>query len=245
MLVVFILNGCKPPEYLRHAVYFQDSVTAAEKAIMNNPVVIKPGDRLNISITAINKAAAEDFNTAAGGSGAQSGNTGYLVDSTGNIQLLQLGNIHVAGYTTRRLKDTLEQQLLSYVKGPLVTVSIINFQVNMMGEIGHPGALTVPDGKINILQAITQAGDITQYGRRENILVIRETNGERTFGRVDISSNHVFESPYFYLQQNDIVYVEPDKTKFNDIALSRNLRNLGIGTTVLSVILLVINLAKK
>ena len=247
-LILFsFLNSCKPPEGLRHAVYFSDSITEAEKVISANPVVIKPGDRLTINITAINKNAAEDFNTSSTASAAagQANISGYLVDSFGNIQLLQLGVIHAGGMTTQQLKDSVEQQLVNYIKGPLVTISIINFQVNLMGEVARPGAIIVPDGKINILQAITQAGDITQFGIRQSILVIRETNGKREFGRIDISSNHVFESPYFYLQQNDVIYVEPDKAKFNDVVLTRNLRNISIGTSVLSIILLIINLTRK
>lgn len=242
-VVTVFVSSCSTPAYLKHAVYFQDSVTQAEKNIMRNPVVIKPGDRLSISITAINKEAAEAFNIT---SASTAGNvSGYLVDSSGNIQLLQLGVLHVGGYTTPQLKDSLEQMLTSYIKGPLVTVSIVNFQVNMMGEIGHPGTLTVTDGKMTVLQAITAAGDITQYGKRDNILVIRETNGLREFGRIDISSNHVFESPYFYLQQNDIVYVEPDQAKFNEVGLNRNLRNLGIATSVITFAILLLNLAKR
>ncbi len=210
---------------------------------MHNPIVIRPGDRLGIAITAVNKEAAEAFNaTPAAG---ESSTGGYLVDSAGNIQLLQLGLLHVAGYTTPQLKDTLQQELVGYIAGPLVTVSIINFQVNIMGEVGSPGAITVPDGKMNILQAITRSGDITQYGKRENILVIRELNGERTFGRVDISSNHVFESPYFYLQQNDIIYVEPAKAKFNEVAINKTLRNIGIATSLISFILVIISLATR
>ena len=248
-----MITGCGIPKYSRNAVYFKDSVTEAEKTIAHNPAVIRPGDRLNINITAINQTAAQAFNVNASGGattgGASSTGTasGYLVDSSGNIQLLQLGIMHVAGLTTAQLKDTLQQQLVSYITGPLVTVSIINFQVNMMGEVARPGLITVPDGKLNILQAITESGDITTFGKRDNILVIREVNGKREFGRVNISSNHVFESPYFYLQQNDIVYVEPDKAKFisNDVITARNIRNLGIATSVLATILLVINLTKK
>ncbi len=244
---LFFLDSCKPPEGLRHAVYFSDSLTEAEKVIGINPVVIKPGDRLSINITAINKEAAEAFNTSATASAGagQPSTAGYLVDTFGNIQLLQLGVIHVGGMTTFKLRDSLQQQLINYIKGPLVTVSITNFQVNIMGEVTKPGAIIVPDGKMNILQAITQAGDITQFGIRQNILVIRETNGKREFGRIDISSNHVFESPFFYLQQNDVVYVEPDKAKFNDVVITRNLRNISIGTSILTIILLIVSLTKK
>ncbi len=98
-LLLIIASSCKPPRYLQHAVYFQDSVTQNEKTIMSNPVVIKPGDRLSIAITAINKEAADAFNATAASA------SGYLVDSSGNIQILQLGVIHVAGYTTAQLKD--------------------------------------------------------------------------------------------------------------------------------------------
>ena len=252
---IIIFSSCGIPKYSRNAIYFKDSVTEAEKIIEHNPVAIKAGDRLNINITAINQQAAQTFNiiTSGGSSGSSSGSssgvstTGYLVDSSGNVQLLQLGSLHVAGFTTAQLKDTLEQQLSSYVKGPLVTVSIINFHVNMMGEVLKPGVINVPDGKMNILQAITESGDITTFGKRNNILVIREANGKREFGRVDISSNHVFESPYFYLQQNDIIYIEPDKAKFlsNDVITARNLRNLGIITSLVSTLLLILSLAKR
>jgi polysaccharide export outer membrane protein len=205
--------------------------------------MIKPGDRLNISITAINQEAAGQFNISAAGTGTSAG---YLVDSLGNIRLLQLGTLHVTGLTAARLQDTLQQILVNYIKGPVVSVSIANFKVNMMGEIGNPGVLAVPDGNINILQAITQAGDLKPDARRDNILVIREVNGKREFGRVDISTNEVFGSPYFYLRQNDIVYIEPDRKKYqtNDVQMTRIIRNYGFALTVVSGIILLVNLFK-
>lgn len=241
-LYCLFLTGCIPPRSIRHSTYFSDSVTAAEKQMLPNQIAIKPGDRLAINITAINKEAAQAFDVA---TTTTAGVSGYLVDSLGNVELLQLGIIHVAGMGTNQLKDSLQQQLSNYIKGALVTVSIINFQVNIMGEVGHPGVLNVPDGKMTILQAITASGDITQYGLRDNILVIRETNGKREFGRVDISTNRVFESPYYYLQQNDVVYVEPDKTKYNDVLVNRSLRNVSIAASFISIILLILNLTKK
>lgn len=243
VLPFIFLASCVSKKAFQNALYFKDSVTEAEKTITANPILIKPGDRLNISITAINKEAADAFNVA-GGAGQTSG--GYLVDSLGYIQLLQLGKMHVAGFTPVTLQDSLQAQLLSYLKGPLVTVSISNFQVNMMGEIGRPGPLNVPDGNINILQAITQANDLKDDARRDNILVIREINGKREFGRVDISSNHVFESPYFYLKQNDVVYIEPDRKKYqtNDAQTTRIFRNYGYAVSVLTTVLLLVNIFK-
>lgn len=201
-----------------------------------------PGDRLNINITAINKEAAEAFNTpqASGAVEAQ----GYLVDSAGNIQLLQLGLTHVAGITPAQVQQNLQAQLENYIKGAVVTVNIANFKVNVLGEVENPGVVDVPEGKMNILEAITKSGDLTIYAKRDSILVIRETNGKREFGRVSISSNSIFTSPYYNLQQNDVIYVEPDKTKFisNDFITNRNVRNLGIVLTLLSTALLVVNL---
>lgn len=238
------ITSCGVPKNLRNAVYFKDSITEAEKTIIAKPTLIMPSDRLNINITAINKEAADAFNAPQ--TGAATGAQGYLVDSAGNIQLLQLGVLHVAGLTPAKLQDTLQQQLVNYIKGPVVTVSIVNFKISVMGEVANPGIIIVPDGKINILQAINQSGDLTLYAKRDSILIIRETNGKREFGRVSISSNQIFTSPYYNLQQNDLIYVEPDKTKFisNDATLNRNVRYLGIAMTMLSAALLIVNLFK-
>lgn len=244
ILQLLLFASCGVPKNLRNATYFKDSIGEAEKTVINKPTVIMPGDRLNINITAINKEAADEFNApqTGGAAGAQ----GYLVDSAGTIQLLQLGVVHAAGLTATKLQDTLQQQLVNYIKGPVVTVSIVNFKINVMGEVASPGVISVPDGKINILQAINQSGDLTLFARRDSILVIRETNGKREFGRVSISSNRIFTSPYYNLQQNDLIYVEPDATKFinSNARLQRDLRYLGIAVTLLTTAFLVINIFK-
>ena len=237
-----LLSSCGVPKNFHNAVYFKDSVTEAAKIVVTKPILIQPGDRLEIAITAINKEAAEAFNVST----AAAETKGYLVDSMGNIQVLQLGVIHVEGLTTARLEADLQQQLVNYIKGPVVKVSFSNFKISMLGEVATPGVLNVTDGKINLLQALSQSGDLTIFAKRDSILVIREANGKREFGWLDISSNKIFESPFFNLQQNDVVYVVPDKTKFisNDFITNRNVRNLGIFLTLLSTTLLLINLFK-
>lgn len=249
IVAVIVFSSCGVPKTFQHVLYLQDSVTAAEKVVKNAPAIIEPGDRLNINITAINKTAAADFNMAtAGGTGGAGGvsTQGYLVDTLGNIEMLQLGVVKAGGLTTAQLAANLQQQLDAYLKGSVVTVSISNFKVSVFGEVGRPGIISVPDGKLTILDALIQSGDISTFGRRDNILVVRETNGQREFGRVNVNSNQVFLSPYYYLKQNDMIYVEADKTKYinNDPRLERSLRNLGIATTILSTVLLVINLVK-
>ncbi len=243
MAIQLFLSSCGVPKPFRHTLYFQDSVTEAAKTVTTDTVLIQPGDRLNIDITAINKEAAAAFTASASGTSG-SATSGYLVDSLGNIQLLQLGVKQVAGFSTAALADSLERQLTAYLKDPIVTVNIVNFKVKVFGEVATPGVVNVPDGKITILDAIIQSGDLALFAKRQNILVIREENGKREFGRVDITSNHLFESPYYYLKQNDIIYVEADDTKYinNNPTLDRNLRNLAVATTLLSTVLLVINL---
>lgn len=243
---LLLLASCGVPKNFQNAVYLKDSVTDAEKVVVSKPVLIIPGDRLNINITAVNKEAAEAFNKISVSSTPGENEEGYLVDSTGNIHLLQLGVMHVEGLTPIQLEQNLQQQLESYLKGPVVTVNISNFKINVVGEVTKPGTIIVPDGKMNILEALTQSGDLTIFAKRDNILVIREENGKREFGRVDISSNKIFESPYFNLQQNDFIYVEPDKTKFiaNDFITNRNVRNLSIFITLLSTTVLLISLSK-
>jgi polysaccharide export outer membrane protein len=252
-LQIVFFTSCGVPKNFQHALYLQDSVTDAAKTVVNKPAIIEPGDRLNIDITATNKEAAEAFTISQSSgttvtSGGVSGQAaqGYLVDSSGNIQLLQLSVMNVAGMTTSQVADSLERQLVNYIKGPIVTVSISNFKINVFGEVTKPGVLIVPDGKMNILEAIIQSGDLTLYGKRQNILVIREENGKREFGRVDITSNKIFESPYYNLKQNDVIYVESDKTKYiaNDAIANRNIRNLGIIITLLTTVLLLQNIFK-
>lgn len=249
LMQLLLLISCGTPKNFVHYVYLQDSITEAEKNISDSAAIILPGDRLGINITAINQTAAQAFNISSANVSSAAGSTGsgYLVDSGGYIQLLQIDSVKVKGLNTYQLADTITQRLKNYLVGPLVTVTITNFKINMLGEINKPGVLAVPDGKMNILEAISQSGDLTIYGRRDNILVIRTTNGKREFGRVDVSSNKVFESPYFNLKQNDFVYVEPDKTKFitNDAITTRNIRNLGLVITALSAVALVLNLIRR
>ncbi|MGN6214139.1 polysaccharide biosynthesis/export family protein [Parafilimonas sp.] len=245
IIFMAVFSSCGVPKNFQNAVYLKDSVTDSERMVLQKPVVIMPGDRLNINITAINKEAADAFNITQGA--ATQGVQGYLVDAAGNIQMLQLGTMPVAGLAPAQLQQQLQKQLDDYIKGSVVTVNIANFKVMVMGEVGSPGTLQVPDGKINILQAITQSGDLTLYAKRDNILVIREQNGKREFGRVDISSNKIFTSPYYNLQQNDVIYVEPDKAKFinNDAFLNRNVRYLGLAMTALSAALLIVNVINR
>ena len=142
---------------------------------------------------------------------------GYLVDSEGYIDVPVLGKIFVAGLTFQELKEQLLQQLATYLKDPVVVVRFLNFRVTVLGEVSNPSTFLLANERVTLLDALGQAGDITPYGNRTNILVIREQNGERNFGRLNIQDREIFQSPYFYLQQNDVVYVEPLEEKTSTV----------------------------
>ena len=137
----------------------------------------------------------------------------YIVDNQGNIDFPIVGRIHVAGMTCEQLKDFLTQKISADVKDPLVYVTLVNFKVVVAGEVNKPGTISVTGNRFSILDALGEAGDLTPYGERSNVLLIREENGQRKFVHLDLNSSETLTSPYFFLKQNDYVYVEPNKVR--------------------------------
>ena len=207
---------------------------------------IQKDDLLSIAIGGSN---TEDLVALNSGSGVIPGSTvggtsaasvGYLVEADGKIQLPFLGRVQAEGLTRLQLEDTLTSMLKSYTKNPVVNVKFSNYGFSILGEVNRPGRFNINDERITILDAIGMAGDLTYLGKRENILVIREVNGKREFGRLDLLSKDIFNSPYFYLKTNDVVYVEPVKSKF----LSRNglPQYIGIIAGAVALLLTILNL---
>lgn len=185
------------------------------QAIANyQPIVIQPNDILEIRLSSANSASAEPFRTGDGNDPA----SGFLVNSEGYITFPTLGKIQMKGLPVEAAADTLLKLLDPYFEQePIVTVRLTNFKINVNGEVNNPGIFPVANERVTILDALSLAGDFTSYSRRDSVLVIRETDGVRTFGHLDLNSTDVFNSPYFYLQQNDVVYVKPEKTKTNSV----------------------------
>jgi len=139
---------------------------------------------------------------------------GYLVDSRGEIELPTLGKVKLTGLGLEGAKEKIEQLLDPYFEEiPLVTVRLLNFRINVNGEVGRPGIFNIDNQSVTLLEALSLAGDLTDYSERDSILIIREADGQRRFGYVNLNSAEIFNSPYFYLQQNDVVYVRPAKRK--------------------------------
>lgn len=210
--------------------------------------VIHQNDILSISISSLNPEASAIFNTTnnfvissttASGNSAQA--AGYLVNKDGFIELPILGNIKAAGITKKQLKDNITKTILEkkLLINPIVNIRYLNFEVTVLGEVNRPTVITVPSEKISLLKALGLAGDLTIYGRRDNVLLIRETDGKRKTRHINLNSSNFFNSPYYYLQPNDVVYVEPNKAKVATATRSQQL--LPIVLSVLSIIVIVLD----
>jgi polysaccharide biosynthesis/export protein len=202
----------------KQATYFYGAKEGGTNS--NTPVpetVIQKSDILSIKVTSLSAAATEIFNQSspATGGGAEATTPGYLVSSDGFIQFPILGNIKAEGLTKYQLRDKITSSLLDkkLLVDPIVSIRFQNFRVTVLGEVNHPTVVTVPNEKISLLEAIGLAGDLTLYARRNNVMVIREVNNQKVIERLDLNSNEIFTSPYYYLQSNDVVYVEPNKAK--------------------------------
>lgn len=183
------------------------------------PLTIQANDVLKIQVSSIDAVAAQPFKVEGGASSDQDASlNNYLVNSEGYIVFPTIGKISLQGLEIEEAKAVILEKIKPYFNAePIVQVRLTNFRVNVNGEVGSPGTFNVYNNRVSIIEALTLAGDFTPYSRRDSILIIREKEGMRSFGYVNFNSSNVFDSPYFYLQQNDVVYVQPDKTKVNSI----------------------------
>ena len=221
--ILVILSSCGSR---KDAVYFQDvDLMHVSKSISNYNPPIKPDDMLTISVSALDQDAVRPFNLPIASFAGQDGTIGrevlqnYLVDSNGNIDFPVLGTIKLAGLNRIQATTLLKDMLKEYIKNPIVVLRIINFKVTILGEVRNPGSFTIPNERITILEAIGLAGDLNIQAKRNNILVVREKKGKKSYVRVDLTSEDVFNSPVYYLEQNDVIYVEPNESKIKSSAV--------------------------
>ncbi len=194
--------------------YFQDisDTLSVQKITRDFEAIIQGGDILSIHVTSLSKEASSFFNVVGETTDQQVANT-YLVNAAGNIEMPLIGTVQVSGKSTQEAKLAVKTKLEQYLVDPTVNLRIRNFKVTVLGEVKTPGVYTIPNEKITLVEAIGLAGDLTIFGKRIDVLVIREENGERKFFKIDLRSKAFFESDFYYLHSNDIVYVEPGKGK--------------------------------
>lgn len=241
LFFVLLLTACTSSKKI---LYLQDVQPLKQQDIENQyEVKIHNDDLLAIMVNSKNPELALPFNMPliSYQLGYQNNYTqrilGYLVDSDGNIDFPILGKIHAAGMTRKELTTYLKQRLIDedYIKDPVVTVQFLNFKISVMGEVNRPGSFDINSDRITLLEALSKAGDLTIYGRRDRVAVIREVDGVRTILYHDLRSSDIFQSPCYYLQQNDIVYVEPNKAKTGQSRINQN-NSVSVWTSVLSVL---------
>jgi polysaccharide export outer membrane protein len=220
------ITSCVSPKSI---VYFQgDSSRYYSQDITAKYIPkIQSNDILSIVVGSLNAEANEVFNTpnlfttastnySSTGGGARVQPLGYLVDNDGNIEVPLVGKVKIAGLTTTDAADTLRLRLQNFLKEPSVIVRNLNFKISVLGEVRIPAVYVIPDEKITLPEVLSLAGDLTIYGNRNNVMIIREENGKREYARLDLTTRDIFDSPYYYLHKNDVIYVEPVKAKMLD-----------------------------
>lgn len=225
ILLITILTSCASRKEI---IYFQDEPITKEGKIDNSfQLTYKPNDILTIDVSALDPDAVRPFNLASvmySNTGGNLNSAGlnangnvlrqtYLVGPNGNIEFPVLGTINIGGQTRAEVTDMLKQKLTVYVKDPIVNIRLINFTVTVLGEVNRPGTYTIQDERISLSEALGLAGDLTIYGKRDNVFLIREVDGEKKYAKLDLTSINVVNSAVYYLSQNDVIYVEPNNSR--------------------------------
>ena len=262
-IVIFCLTSCvqqKQIAYFQKAINQSDTIAVAQAYITK----IQPRDILSIPIGSLNPVASSFFNpfsamqvtpdnnspstqsTAAVNAAPTLSQTvapGYLVDANGAIELPIIGVIKVAGLTTIEAREQIKSKLKEYLKEPTVNVRLLNYKISVLGEVAHPSVYVIPNETITLPEALGLAGDMTIFGKRDNVMVIRDVNGKKEFGKVNLNSRDLFSSPYYYLHANDIVYVEPSKGRIAQT--DKVYQILPIVLSALSFIAIILTYSKK
>ena len=263
---MFLCSSCfneKKIAYFQRADHQPDTISVSKAYIPR----IEPGDILSIYNNSLSPEASSFFNpytpsagaasasapTASGAGSAATGagmvttpaltesaSPGFLVDPSGNIEFPVIGLIKLSGLTTVEARDTIKKKLQIYVKEPTVTVRFLNYRISILGEVAHPSVYVIPNERITLPEALSMAGDLTIFARRDNVQIIRDVNGKKEFGVVDLNTREIFNSPYYYLHANDVVYVQPAKSKAEVTD-----RTYQILPAVVSLISIIVVLVKK
>jgi len=252
-ILAFLLASCGSSNKTLYAKEYLDS-NKVNLSVTEVPVpLIQPYDFININFYGNSAAVTSMMNNFGGvevataGSGSSTSaqlKNGYQVSADGYLDLPQLGKIKASGMTIEQLKKMLTEKAKEKLQEPTVLVKFANFKITMLGEVRSQGSYTVPNDKITILEALGTAGDVTLYALKDKVKIIREENGNRTMGTIDLTSKSLFSSEYFYLRPNDVVYVPSNGQQERSLKVNNYLPYLSLGLTVISLIITLINIFK-
>lgn len=249
--MAFNITSCTTTKQVTYLYDLNDSTEGSlrnAQVAFENP--IQKSDQLWITVGGSNPLDLVALNSA-NGIGTSTGTSltpttgaaiGFLVEADGKIKIPYVGKVQAEGLTRVQLENHLTEMFKDYTKNPVVNVRFINYNYSVLGEVKNSGRFNMVNERTTILEAITMAGDLTDLGKRDNVLIVREVNGERSFARVNLLSKGLFNSPYYYLKTNDVVYIEPVKAKFiNRTGVPQYLSIVAVG---LSLLITIINLRK-
>ena len=230
------------------------SDTLVKEAVKNFEPIIQKNDLLSIQIysnstkpevsDALYNPPAMAGSSSGSSSGGGTGTTGgYMVDIDGNIRFPRLGVIHVEGLTKRQLADTIVSKITD-LESPTAVIRFLNYRITVLGEVGHQGTFTIPNERVTIFEALGLAGDIPVTGKKDNVKILREVNGDREIGTVNLTSKNIFESPYYHLQQNDVVLVEVKKNKVKQADQALVLSRLAFALSLVTTLAILYNIFK-
>lgn len=240
LVLTLIITGCVDTKNVAYFNSVNEATIPSKTPIPES--IIQKNDLLSISVSSLNPAATAIFNPANASTSTLGNANGYLVSADGFIQFPILGNIKAEGFTKEQLKAEITKKLTDrqLLTDPIVSIRFLNFRITVLGEVKNPSVVTVPNEKISLLEAIGMAGDLTIYAKRSNVLLIREEGGSKMLKRLNLNSDELLTSPYYYLKSNDIIYVEPDKTvvKASRSSINQSWISLGLGSLSLLIIIL-------
>jgi polysaccharide export outer membrane protein len=246
VLLVFSLILLLSCASKKKVVYLQDidQTKSYDSSTLYEPK-LQPDDLLSIIVSAENPELSVPFNLPQiqGNyeiNNNQNGIKTYLVDNFGFIEFPVIGKLKLGGLTRTQATAKLVTAVGEYIKNPIINLRILNFKVSILGEVLKPSSFTLSSERITLLEAISMAGDLTIYGKRNNILIIREAEGKKTYNRVDITKSDFLNSPFYYLAQNDIVVVEPNKTRVNASVVGPNVTATISAISVLVTLIVVL-----
>lgn len=238
-----ILGSCASRDKMRYYKGIEEAAYA--DSISYNPV-LKQDDLLSIIVSSPSAEATANFNVASFGVGntgeapgasvAQPVYLSYLIDNQGYIDFPVLGKLKLGGLSRNQAMSLIKGKLRNYIKDPFVTMRILNYKVAVQGEVNKPGVFPITTERITLPEALSMAGDLTIYGKRDNILIIREIDGKKTYNFIDITNADFINSPFYFLTQNDVVYVEPNKVKMNSSVFGPNIQIIFSSLTLLLTI---------
>jgi polysaccharide biosynthesis/export protein len=255
ILLVAVL-GMQSCTTYKHIPYFQDVPDSARLTIQNtryNNLVIQPDDQLYVNIQTMDPEANMIFGQnvvpsglglptisglATGATSSSASSAQYLVNSKGEIDIPILGILHIGGLTTEQATDTIRTKASEFYKGPSVNVRFANLKVTLLGEVNRPGTYILTNEKNTIYDALGVAGDLTLFGKRYNILLVRDSAGSTQMIRFSLNSKDLVKQDFFYLKQNDMIYVEPEKTKIASLDATKA-RNYAIAASALSILIVI------